>query len=220
MEMSEQISELVKALVAAQLELQDPRKLRTAKVRTKSGADYSYSYSGLQDVIPTIRKVLSGHGIAITQCASMGERGPLVTTQLTHVSGQYFRSALTMPSGPSPQDIGSAITYARRYSVEAMLGLAAEDDDGQRAQASVEAGPVASAPSSDIHTRAIQALSTRSSVDQILSWAERVASSIPERDDDWYRKAVVARLGQLGLDAIDQAEVVVEVGNRLGWNND
>lgn len=70
----------------------------------------------------------------------INENGRLnITTMLAHSSGQYISSTLTMTvTKLDPQAIGSAITYGRRYALAAMVGLAQEDDDGEKAMARQE----------------------------------------------------------------------------------
>src|SRR5690606_11085019 len=80
------------------------------------------------------RAPLSKHGTAVLQppCA----QGPTVTvtTWLAHKSGEWIQSDLTMTAAQNtPQGIGSCITYARRYALQSMVGIAPEDDDGNAA---------------------------------------------------------------------------------------
>lgn len=140
------LDQLFIALSAAQGELKDPAKNKTATVPTKTGGVYSYKYSDLADMLQIIRPVFAKHGLAIVQFPLNPNRGAItVTTILGHKSGQFLSSQLTMPVGDDrPQTLGSAITYARRYAIGAMVGISPdEDEDGNVAQA---AAPEKEAP--------------------------------------------------------------------------
>jgi hypothetical protein len=130
---SEQIGELAAALSKAQKDIKAPHKGKTAKIEGR--ANYSYKYADLADVIECYRKPLSDNGLALAQSLRQ-ENGHLVlTTKLLHSGGQWIASEYPVSVYQRPQEQGSAITYARRYSVTALLGIAADDDDdGQAAQ--------------------------------------------------------------------------------------
>jgi hypothetical protein len=108
------------------------------KGTSKGGKDYevNYRYADLADALEACRACLNEHEIAVVQMpASSTRNGIEVTTMLVHSSGEWIRSTpLFMPVSGGAQDVGSAITYARRYSLLAMVGLAPEDDDGRKAQ--------------------------------------------------------------------------------------
>ncbi len=83
-----------------------------------------------------IREPLSANGLSIVQQPIDGATGGvLLRTILLHSSGQALESQFTMPLKPnaSAQDVGSALTYARRYTLMALVGIAPEDDDGNAA---------------------------------------------------------------------------------------
>lgn len=89
------------------------------------------TYSTLADVISAIRGPLTANDLSWTQFLGRTQSGVAVTTALMHKSGQSIEGTLEMPCGAnaSAQAIGSAISYGRRYSLLAMLGLASDDDD-------------------------------------------------------------------------------------------
>ena len=132
METSTDIGELAGALAKAQAGL---GKLVASK--TANAGTYTYAYADLGQALEACRGALSEHGIAVVQEPSTANgQGIEMITLLVHSSGQWMRSApLFMPSKSGAQDVGSAITYARRYQLLAMVGLAPEDDDGAAAQA-------------------------------------------------------------------------------------
>lgn len=100
---------------------------------------FKSKYATLENIIETIRKPLSDNGLSFSQFPT-GENG--LTTILLHSSGQYLMASYTMkPKDNTPQGIGSAITYMRRYALSAVLGIATEeDDDGNAASATKKEG--------------------------------------------------------------------------------
>lgn len=128
--------ELATALVAAIADMPDISKGKKAKVEMKGGGSYSYNYADLGDVLTAVRAVLSKHGLAVVQDVTGLQGGMIgVSTILTHKNGgRMIFGPLPMPTGSTPQALGSAITYARRYALLAALGIATEDDDGQTAR--------------------------------------------------------------------------------------
>lgn len=125
--------QIVTAMQAALAEMTVVHRDRTADM-----GNYSYSYADLGSVLDMCRPILAQHGLSLTQIT--GTDG--VSTGFMHSSGQWcVYPPLRIPSrGNDAQSAGSAITYARRYSLLAALGIATEDDDGQAA--SREARPV------------------------------------------------------------------------------
>ncbi len=116
---SEQINELAKALAAAQGELEPAEKNATAAIGEKG--KLSRKYADLTAMIDAVRKVLPKHGLSIAQIVLPTEGVAHVRTMLMHESGQWLASECRMPydntgSKNTEQSMGSAITYARRYS--------------------------------------------------------------------------------------------------------
>ncbi len=129
MERSEQIEALSKALSVAQSQIEPPKRTETA-----NAGKYQYSYSDLAGVWEAIRKPLAENGLAVMQFPKTFQDMVTVETLLSHESGQWVMNSLTMSlSRPDPQAVGSAITYARRYSLMALVGVAPEDDDAAAA---------------------------------------------------------------------------------------
>lgn len=131
--------------VACLAELDEIRRNKTAKVKTREGPDYSYNFADLASVLGYVRPILASHGLAVSQTI---DDGPTVTTQVWHRSGHMFElgGATVKPTKGDPQSMGSAITYARRYSLLSALDLATEDDDGKAASAPVRAPRATQAP--------------------------------------------------------------------------
>lgn len=117
------IDKIAAALAAAQGELTNPPKTKTANL-----GKYKYRYADLAEIIEHVRPVLAKHSLAVVQLTVADSRNVLVT-RLIHASGQYLESTYPLPTQAAAQDMGSAITYARRYSLCAILGIAADEDD-------------------------------------------------------------------------------------------
>ncbi len=120
---SEEINELAGALSLAQGDMHPAKK-------TGDNTFFKSTYADLNSVIEATRFPLSANDLSMIQYCDDG----YVVTQLMHSSGQWLRGRLRItPKDNSPQAIGSAISYARRYSWQMMVGLASADDDGEAA---------------------------------------------------------------------------------------
>lgn len=135
--------EIAKALAAAQESFPMVPKARAAHV-----GQYSYKYADLADILHAVSPVLAKHGLAVTQTFTKpDEQSIVLVTRLLHVSGESIDSWLPIPwSSGKPQELGSWITYLRRYSLAAILGIAAEDDDDAQAAESARPAPAPKAP--------------------------------------------------------------------------
>jgi hypothetical protein len=133
---SEQVNELAGALSKAQGNFRPIKKDQIAEVNGQKGS-YTYHYADLASVLDGIRAPLSACGLALLQRLTSDEAGLVLETALIHESGQWVGSQFPIV-GPldRPQVLGSVITYARRYSICALIGVApeAEDDDGALAE--------------------------------------------------------------------------------------
>jgi hypothetical protein len=122
---SEAIGELAAALAKAQAKIEQPTKNRKAGEAGKFG----YNYADLPAVIEAYRKPLAENGLALTQTLRVQDGHMILVSTLLHTTGQWLSSEYALLNYSKPQEQGSAISYARRYSASAMLGIAAEDDD-------------------------------------------------------------------------------------------
>jgi len=121
------IDEFSKAMCAAQGAM-------SGAVKDSTNPYFKSKYADLSAVWEDIRKPFSDNGLSVVQMPCGGIGSVTVITQITHASGQWMRSRLTMvPVKNDPQGIGSGITYARRYSLAAMAGVYQIDDDGNTA---------------------------------------------------------------------------------------
>lgn len=137
--MSPQISEITAALAKAQTAFPVVKKDSKAEIRSVKG-NRDYHYASLGAVLDAIRGPLAAHGIAYTQPLEETPEGTFLVTLLLHTSGQWICSRFRIPRNDTTgaQDVGSYITYARRYSIAGVTGLAIEDDDGQAATRQTE----------------------------------------------------------------------------------
>jgi len=147
-----------------------------------------YKFAPLDVVLDVARPHLRDNGLALTQVPTTTEG---VYTVIWHESGQWIRFAplFIAATGGTPQNVGSAITYSRRYSILSILGLATEDDDGRAA--SVAAAP----PTHDPRTGRVDEMLRRLSVlgedekAEIKAWAEgeskRLSGKALYEDPEW-----------------------------------
>lgn len=127
MKQSESIKEIAAALCKAQLQIK-------AAVKDAQNPFFKNKYADLASVIEAVRVPLNNAGISFLQPASASAEGVMVETVLIHTSGEWVSETLTMPvNKQDAQAVGSAITYARRYGLQSLCGVPAEDDDGERA---------------------------------------------------------------------------------------
>jgi hypothetical protein len=127
MKRSEAITQLATALAVAQGEIEGASKDR-------ANPAFKSKYADLASVWDACRGPLSRAGLCIVQAPSRSEQVVEVETLLLHKSGEWISSELKVQAASlTPQAIGSAITYARRYSLMAIVGIAPEDDDGNSA---------------------------------------------------------------------------------------
>lgn len=131
---------LAAAVVALQSDLPELKKDRTATVETRGGGSYTYDYADLYDVSKAILPVLGKHGLSFVAMPTYNDAGRFVLRYvLLHVSGEQLGGEYPLSDGGTPQAIGGLITYARRYCLCAVTGLAPEGDDSDAATAQAEA---------------------------------------------------------------------------------
>lgn len=129
MRTSEQISDLIAALTQARLQFKPITK-------NKLNPHYDQRYTDLSEILEAVSPALAAHGLILTGGPEPQDDGSLlVCTRLYHTSGQWLESSMRIERDKI-QVLGSGITYARRYTTAALLGVAGanDDDDGQTAQ--------------------------------------------------------------------------------------
>lgn len=132
---SESIATLAAALAKAQIELVNPEKTLVATIPAsdRSGAEKMFRYASLSSGLEIVRKVLGQHQIATVQTTSIDQAAGIVnlTTVLAHSSGEWIASdwpVCPVAETDSPRRMGAALTYARRYALFTLVGIAGEDD--------------------------------------------------------------------------------------------
>jgi hypothetical protein len=132
---SETIGTIAAALAKAQAQLVNPEKSLVATVRSdgRRGAEQTFRYAPLSSGLDIVRKTLSQHEIATVQTTSIDEAAGIVrlSTVLAHASGEWIASdwpVCPIAETERPQRMGAALTYARRYSLFTLVGIAGEDD--------------------------------------------------------------------------------------------
>ena len=132
---SSSVGALAAALAKAQAELVNPEKSMTATIRSddKGGAEQIFRYAPLSSGLEILRKTLGQHEIAILQATAIDQTAGVVnlTTTLCHSSGEWVGSiwpVCSVDDMASPKRMGAALTYARRYALFTLAGIAGEDD--------------------------------------------------------------------------------------------
>src|SRR5215813_1240828 len=132
---SDSVAALASALAKAQGELVNPEKSLTAVIRpSRAGeGERSFRYAPLSSGLDIVRKTLSQHEIATIQTTAIDREARVVslTTTLAHSSGEWIASdwpVCPIADMASPQRMGAALTYARRYALFTLVGIAGEDD--------------------------------------------------------------------------------------------
>jgi hypothetical protein len=132
---SEMVAALASALAKAQAELVNPEKSLTVTVRPgRSGdSERSFRYAPLSSGLDIVRKTLGKHEIATLQTTAIDQTAGMVnlTTTLAHASGEWVASdwpVCPIAETANPQRMGAALTYARRYALFTLVGIAGEDD--------------------------------------------------------------------------------------------
>lgn len=138
---SHAVAELFSAFAKAQGEYGAVEKTLKAKVDSRrTGVNYEYGYETLADILDAVRAPNAKNGLGVMQFPVRKGRVLLIRTLLTHASGQWMSSDITVDLAETgPQAIGSGISYMRRYALKSILGLAATDDDDDGSAASTPA---------------------------------------------------------------------------------
>jgi hypothetical protein len=132
---SESVAALASALAKAQAELVNPEKSLTATIRSgrPGEGERSFRYAPLSSGLDIVRKTLGQHEIATVQTTAIDQAAGIVnlTTMLAHASGEWIASdwpVCPVAETANPQRMGAALTYARRYALFTLVGIAGEDD--------------------------------------------------------------------------------------------
>lgn len=124
------------ALSAAQGELKNPEKTRQADT-----GKYKYNYADIGDVLQAVLPVLSRHGLAVTQPTVIRDNAIILVTRLSHGEESIESEYPVCSLNGNHQAMGAAMTYARRYALTSLIGVAAVDDTDGKDAAPVGEGP-------------------------------------------------------------------------------
>lgn len=170
---SESLNELVPALVKAQAEF-------TAIPKDSTNPFFKSNYAGLPVVVEKASPILAKHGLAISQHIGNDDGVDTLTTYLLHTSGQFLAHSMRLHLvKDDPQGQGSAVTYARRYSYMAVLGLVADDDDDGNAASKRQAPQQRSAPQRPAPRQDDAPAKSPESVSQIK---QQIKKPVPKRN--------------------------------------
>jgi hypothetical protein len=173
MNKSESIKELAAALVQAQADLKNP-------AFDSSNPHFKSKFASLAQVRDTVTPALAKHGLSVVQLLGEAEGGIRCETVLIHKSGEWLSSVLFMPATKQDaQGYGSASTYARRYSLQAICGVVGdEDDDGNAASQAKPAKPLQAAKGPITPNDGAQEALADAAAAEAIATAQRAANSI------------------------------------------
>lgn len=133
--MSAEIGQIAAALSEFQSELKQPELSKEVSVKTRTGGTYTFKYADLSTCVKAAVPAMKKCGLAVTQVVV----NSTLVTILAHKSGQWFRSEIEIKAPADYQALGSAITYLKRYTYCAILGIVADTDDDANAACGNEA---------------------------------------------------------------------------------
>ncbi len=202
MNKSDSIKELAGALAKAQ------SKIKGA-LKDSANPFFKSKYADLASVVEAIRGALSENGLAYVQLTIPSDKEEVqVETILMHSSGEWISGIIALPvSKADAQGFGSALTYARRYGLSAMVGVAPEDDDGNAAAAAKPTND----PGAVLARRVIKAniTPTADAADNVSPEQRKRMREIAETCIHWMQKDSVADAAAVA----DETEMTAEEGN-------
>lgn len=191
---SNKLGELAKALAKAQSEM-------TAALKSSENPHFRSRYADLSAVFDACKEALNKNGFAIVQRVENDANGACVETMLLHSSGEYVSSRCWLPvAQKTAQAYGSAITYARRYGLTSLAGVAAdEDDDGNAASAPAHqmARPAAASVSQAVSAPAPVATAQPADGAVVIPFGKKKGtpiSTLDLRSLNWYLETARAEL--------------------------
>lgn len=185
------------ALLAAQKTITNP--IKNAE-NTAFGQNRIYKYATLENVLLAVKKAANENGIVIAQSGDKDEQGYFLKTTLLHAeSGESISSkCYLMMSAQTMQGLGSAWSYARRYSLAALFAVGSEDDDGQMSED--EAGQAADAPKATnqppVVTPQQNAQAHGAGATAAPSWSEQYGQKMPDYTPDMNLGEYVVTFGK------------------------
>jgi ERF superfamily len=220
---SETIGAIATALAKAQAELVNPEKTLTATIVARNG-ERTFRYASLATGLDLIRKCLGQHEIAIVQSTALDQGRIMLTTRLVHASGEWVSSLwpVCLAAEASAHVKGAALTYARRYALFTLVGIAGEDDldapelvqppepplteqpvarkpgNGNGSAHSPRQPPLAPDQSAPLRDQLVQEISALDTADALALWAHRslpLKNTLTQQDAQAVEAAYLAKLG-------------------------
>lgn len=150
MENQSNMSELYAALAVAQGDFPAIAKNRSVSITSKrTGHAFTFRYADLEQVLTCTRKALKENGLSIVNLMTITGSDARLTCQLFHKSGGSLTSEVSIPHPHSiqdPKEFGATVSYFRRYLVQAMLNVAADDDIDENGEDMTQQRPAAAKP--------------------------------------------------------------------------
>jgi len=170
--------EIATALVAAQKAIKPAIKDAKNAAFKRPGESDGSRYADLASVWDACREALTENGIAVVQVPNFDGNDVWLETTLLHTSGETITGRYPLrPTKNDPQGYGSALTYARRYSLAAMIGVVADDDDDGNSASVKHDAPVEHAPAKPALTPAERAAKAKAWGEDAIGFVNRTGAS-------------------------------------------
>ena len=185
-------SKLAGALAKAQAEMHNAPL-------NKVNPHFKSKYADLAAIRDAVIPALAKNGLAVVQLPAITEHGFVLITRLMHESGEVVEATYPLPANGTPQATGSALTYAKRYSLASLCGIAAEeDDDANAAEADPKARPVeakSKADSRETYERLSKANRAKENIEDFNKFwkTPSVLDALAGMPDDWRRNMEAER---------------------------
>ena len=208
---SESLDKLSEALAAFQFKFKNPPK-------NKTNPYFNSTYVDLADALDLIRKALSEEGLSFIQLTSAGEDRVILHTRLLHVTGQWIEGTYPVTKLAKAQEMGSALTYARRYALFALVGVAGEDDDDGNRATHGDAKP---APQTIVQ-KAMAKVSPKSEGGLTAEESQKLANTLIHEFTNLYKKELLSKWNAANeerkakLHPVDRTEVTEAFFAHLG----
>ena len=201
MEHSESIGKIAEALAEFQAEVKDP-------ARDKDNPYFKSKYVAIDGLLAAVRPILAKHGLSVIQSTGGNGQDISVTTEILHTSGEWIRTdALVLKAVKAdPQGAGSAVTYGRRYSLSAALGVAWDDDDDGNAASTP---PKAEKPKAEPKAKAKPA-------PKVDALTMALAETRQKAEETWGNKFYVEKAPR----KVDSLRAIAATAKELGASND
>lgn len=204
MKCSDAINEISAALAKAQGVINNPGK-------GKENPHFKNQYADLSAGLNAIRDGLSANGIAFTQATRLEGDVMMLDTRLSHASGQWFEAEYPVVKFPSPPQVtGSALTYAKRYSLFSLVGIAGEDDDGNAANVAQTPAPSRVERLSDEQVEELDALIFKLGEEVDAGFKKHMniqfLSELPVTQFEYAKKVLAKKKAQAATKQLEAAE--------------